>query len=50
MLNHCIKTVPLVGEGLARPIALVANNLAVILQTVEVYNPSGQFISVSGSL
>jgi hypothetical protein len=46
MLNHCVKTVPLVEEGLARPVALAANDLAIILQTVEVYNPSGRFISV----
>ena len=50
MLNHCTKTVPLVEEGLARPVALAANDLAVILRTVKVYNPSGRFISVSGSL
>ena len=50
MLNHCTKTVPLAEEGLARPVALAANDLAVILRTVEVYNPSGRFISVSGSL
>ena len=50
MLNHCTKTVPLAKEGLARPVALAANDLAVILRTVEVYNPSGRFISVSGSL
>ena len=50
MLNHCVKTVPLVEEGLARPVALVVNDLAVILQTAEVYNPSGRFILVSGSL
>jgi hypothetical protein len=41
MLNHCVKTVPLVEEGLARPVALAANDLAVILRTVKVYNPSG---------
>jgi hypothetical protein len=50
MLDHCTKTVPLVEEGLARPVALAANDLAVILRTIEVYNPSGSFISVSGSL
>ena len=50
MLNYCTKTVPLIEEGLARPVALAANDLAVILRTVEVYNPSGRFISVSGSL
>jgi hypothetical protein len=31
----------LLEEGLARPVALVANDLAVILRTIEVYNPSG---------
>jgi hypothetical protein len=31
MLNHCVKTVPLAEEGLARPVALAANDLAVIL-------------------
>jgi hypothetical protein len=41
MLNHCTKTVSLAEEGLARPVALAANDLAVILRTVEVYNPSG---------
>jgi hypothetical protein len=50
MLKHCTKTVPLAKEGLARPVVLAANDLAVILRTVEVYNSSGRFISVSGSL
>jgi hypothetical protein len=40
------KTVPLIEEGLARPVALAVNDLAVILRTFEVYNLSGQFIQV----